>query len=917
MLWKEYREARGTDVRSLWAGLCRIGRVLGKPEEDWRRTFVQALPERVSSQLLMVCRSEERLLSDPNWGDIVYSADVAWRGMKQEEGERKNMSGASGGGLSAPKAKPPKQPARAHDQSLCVLNLKGRNFKEGVRCQLCGLDGHAASVCNEYIQRVAEKKNKSFLPQYIIHLAEFQSREVGEEDERVWLPLTVRSVRAEVLYDTGASRSHCDEKWAVDHGVKWKKKEGLAATQSGLEVKVKGEAWVKFTYGAAWYKQKWVVLQGERGFAAISERDGRDLGVYVKGVVPVHSGEGSNPVDDREWLEEGNERSEEEEMLSEEELEIVSKITKEALEKNAALPDSAVCNDRDMVHHFDIPDGSVVYRAAYKQTKEVRKKIYKRIMEWVEKGFCKPAKEGNMNNLPLLLVDKVSGGVVDPDDYWVCIDARPLNAKNRSKKFVLPKIADVIEKAKKATMMADLNLQNAFHQILLDEFSSNLSAFTDPFTGKRYQMTNMWFGESGSATQMQKVVQAALGMGEPGTEDWRVYVDNMLVLYEGDKVEEFAHQVRRLVEKLTEKGLKLKPAKCKVGYKKMRILGHLCEKGAASIDPEKVKCFSKMERPKSLQALRSVQLAEISEEQERASRDRSSEGERKGKQEERRVDLAEMETRSKKRTEVSLEKNKKRERREGEEQEGGERGESSSGGARKREDQERRSGGEVECEERSAEERERGVQELRVRDVPAEGLREKEAEFRDLVMEAKGVEKEGERRKLVEESHQEAHEGGYHLFMKLLRKGVFWKEMKKECREEVKKCVQCLRFNVGKRGFFPLRARGVMYPMQQVHVDHLGTLEVAEGKFQHMLVVVDAATRFVWLEPVESCSGRETKEKLEKIFRVVGWPGTLVSDGGSAFVNEEIEKMLVGEGVERQIATPGAHEHNAPVERWI
>ena len=211
-----------------------------------------------------------------------------------------------------------------------------------------------------------------------------------------------------------------------------------------------------------------------------------------------------------------------------------------------------------------------------------------------------------MNNLPLLLVDKVSGGIVDPDDYQVCIDARPLNAKNRSKKFVLPKIADVIEKAKKATMMADLDLQNAFHQILLDEFSSNLSAFTDPFTGKRYQMTNMWFGESGSATQMQKVVQAALGMGEPGTEDWRVYVDNMLVLYEGDKVEEFAHQVRRLVEKLTEKGLKLKPAKCKVGYKKMRILGHLCEKGAASIDPEKVKCFSKMERPKSLQALRSV-----------------------------------------------------------------------------------------------------------------------------------------------------------------------------------------------------------------------------------------------------------------------------------------------------------------------
>ena len=59
-------------------------------------------------------------------------------------------------------------------------------------------------------------------------------------------------------------------------------------------------------------------------------------------------------------------------------------------------------------------------------------------------------------------------------------------------------------------------------------------------------MTNMWFGESGSAMQMQKVVHAVLGIGEPGTEDWRVYVDNMLVLYEGEDVVEFAHQVKRM-----------------------------------------------------------------------------------------------------------------------------------------------------------------------------------------------------------------------------------------------------------------------------------------------------------------------------------------------------------------------------------
>ena len=72
-------------------------------------------------------------------------------------------------------------------------------------------------------------------------------------------------------------------------------------------------------------------------------------------------------------------------------------------------------------------------------------------------------------------------------------------------------------------MMADLDLKGAFHQVLLDEVSSELSAFMDPLTGERYQMTNMWFGESGSATQMQKVVHAVLGIGEPGNGNVCVY----------------------------------------------------------------------------------------------------------------------------------------------------------------------------------------------------------------------------------------------------------------------------------------------------------------------------------------------------------------------------------------------------------
>ena len=388
--------------------------------------------------------------------------------------------------------------------------------------------------------------------------------------------------------------------------MRWKSRREYAVTQSGLEVLVKGEAWVKFKYGQLTYKQKWLVIQGSREFAAINERDGVKLGIYVTGIAPVHTGANLSVVDDREWLEEGEFSGGTEELLESKKLEVVEGIIGEAMAANAELPDGSVCHDASLVHSFDVPKGMVIYRALYNQSLEVKKKIHERILEWQEQKICKPAKPRNLNNLPLLLVVKVESGKVISEDYRVCLDARPLNAKNWSKQFTLPKISDIIKKATKATMMADLDLKGAFHQVLLDEVSSELSAFTDLLTGERYQMTNMWFGESGSATQMQKVVHAVLGIGEPGTEDWRVYVDNMLVLYEGEDVVEFVHQVKRLVEKLTAMGMKLKLAKCKVGYTKMRILGHLCEKGSAQIDPEKVKCFSEMERPKSLQALRSL-----------------------------------------------------------------------------------------------------------------------------------------------------------------------------------------------------------------------------------------------------------------------------------------------------------------------
>ena len=197
-------------------------------------------------------------------------------------------------------------------------------------------------------------------------------------------------------------------------------------------------------------------------------------------------------------------------------------------------------------------------------------------------------------------------------------------------------------------------------------------------------------------------------------------------------------------------------------------------------------------------------------------------------------------------------------------------------------------------------------------------LRSLEKVFGELVLGAKWVEEGVLRKKLVRESHVETHEGEFHLFWRLLKRGFFWKDMRKDCRAEVRSCVDCLRFNVGARGFMSLRVRSVKLPMVEVYGDHVGPFPESGARgYKYILILIDAATRFVWLVLVVGVSGKETKEALEGVFRVVGWPGTLVTDGGSVFKNKEVSELLEGEEVEHQVCTPGAHEQNTLVERCV
>ena len=722
---------------------------------------------------------------------------------------------------------------------------------------------------------------------------------------------------------------------------------------------------------------------------------------------------------------------------------------------------------------FNIAPDAKTWVWQYPVPAKAKQKVAKRLKEWRENGWSKPAVPGNCNNNPLLAVNKKLAGVVAFDDIRLCIDVRQLNTLNRTKKrtYVLPRIADILKKAQKVTFMADLDLKAAFHQFplsfdnilerwypvlqsvplkpgffflflpfLLDARSSELSAFTSPCDSSRQQMTRMWFGKEGASDHCQMIVERVMGLGEDGTEDWDLFVDNLYMFFTGSDIRKFMESVARLIRKFTEAGLKLNRKKCKIGFVRMQVLGFLCEKGQCSVDPNKLECFEKMKKLKGQQELASLlgfmnflrdqiplysrvvgPLQQIASkknwdkdmwgpDQEAAfsrlktallkapvvhqpDMDKAFHISTDASQHRVGAVLYQVVNREKKYVSFTSKALKKGQR---------------NYSATKREllaivytlkrwepflagtkfsvetdhkalsflhnakshmvrdwarylstfdftvshipgadnilphylshldglinehthDEELREAVIAETahtkrtqttrahqEETSDKESEEDA-ELESDDNLEMYLQGTEREFVELVLEAEWI-KSGEiREKMVTDAHNTLHQGPMGTFRKLLRDGYFWSDMKRDCRRASQKCKQCLRHNVGKRGFLPLQAGTTLLPLEKVHGDLAGPFLTSEG-CKYILVLVDAATRFCWLRAMSEITAAGVAREMLHIFSEFGWPSALVTDGGSNMSKAAVTNILALVGAEARVTIPGAHKQNSAAERTI
>ena len=180
----------------------------------------------------------------------------------------------------------------------------------------------------------------------------------------------------------------------------------------------------------------------------------------------------------------------------------------------------------------------------------------------------------------------------------ICLDPRHLNQAIKREHYHMPTLEEVIVKLAGAKYFSILDAKSGYWQIKLDPESAKLTTFNTPFG--RYHFTRLPFGIHSSQDVFQKKVDEVY----EGIQGVSAIVDDILVF--GKTAEEHDQNLRALLERSRQKGLKLNPEKCKIKVQEVSYFGHKLTADGLKPDPAKIDAVKNMPTPKSKQELETI-----------------------------------------------------------------------------------------------------------------------------------------------------------------------------------------------------------------------------------------------------------------------------------------------------------------------
>jgi hypothetical protein len=227
----------------------------------------------------------------------------------------------------------------------------------------------------------------------------------------------------------------------------------------------------------------------------------------------------------------------------------------------------------------------------YELTPEEQKELDQWTKENLEKGYIRPSQSPMAS--PFFYVKKKDGRLRPCQDY------RYLNDWTIKNAYPLPLISELTNKLAGAKYFTKLDIRWGYNNVRIKEGDQWKAAFR---TNKGlFEPTVMFFGMCNSPATFQSMMDSLFGdLIEEGIVI--IYMDDIFLFAKTQ--EDLEANTKRVLQRLRENDLYLKPKKCEFAKIRIEWLGMIIEEGKISMDQGKLKGISEWPEPTTVKQTR-------------------------------------------------------------------------------------------------------------------------------------------------------------------------------------------------------------------------------------------------------------------------------------------------------------------------
>ncbi|KAA3473164.1 RNA-directed DNA polymerase (Reverse transcriptase) [Gossypium australe] len=219
------------------------------------------------------------------------------------------------------------------------------------------------------------------------------------------------------------------------------------------------------------------------------------------------------------------------------------------------------------------------------------KKLKTQLQELTDRGFARPS--FSPWGALVLLVKKKDGTL------RMCIDYRQLNKVTIKNKYHLPRIDDLFDQLKGATVFSEIDLRSGYYQLRVKESDVSKTTFRTRYG--HYEFLVMPFGLTNAPAVFIDLMNRI----------FRLYLDRFVVVFIDDILiyscdeTQHAEHLRIVLQTLCEKRLYEKFSKCEFWLRGVGFLGHIVSAAGIQVDSSKISAILEWKPPRNVSEVRS------------------------------------------------------------------------------------------------------------------------------------------------------------------------------------------------------------------------------------------------------------------------------------------------------------------------